>query len=91
MEMWDIVAYLGIVFTSAQTIPQIAKVLRTRKTRDLSMGLMATMTGSSVCWMMVGVHMNNVQMVIANAICIGGALLLAYFKIREREEKPCRP
>ncbi len=90
MDTWNVVGFLGIVFTSAQMTPQIIKVLRTRQVRDLSMGLMVTVIASSLCWMMYGIHMGSIQMAIANGINIGGALLLAYFKVRERKDEPCR-
>ena len=82
MKFWTIVSLMGIVFTSAQTFPQIVKSLKSQKLRDLSMGLCLIVGGSSLCWFLYGFHLRDKAIMIANIINLVGAVFLLLLKLR---------
>ena len=87
MNPWVIVAALAVIFTSLQLIPQVIKSLKTKKVRDLSLGLSIIVGLSAITWLVYGIHIKDIPLVIANTINLIGALILFLLKIKEKEQK----
>jgi len=85
-DMWDIVAGFGVIFTSAQLVPQVIKSLKTKQVRDLSLGLSIVVGLSALSWLAYGVHLKNPAMIMANGISLTGAMIL--FCLKVCEDKP---
>ena len=84
IDIWEIVAGLGIIFTSTQLIPQVIKSLRTRQMRDISLGLSIVVGLSALCWFTYGIHLKNFALIIANGMSLAGALILFFLKFMEK-------
>lgn len=84
MDTWQVIGGLGVVFTSAQLLPQVYKSLRTRQVRDLSMGLSVLVGLSALTWTLYGIHLRDVPLILANSINLGGALILFALKVCEK-------
>ena len=92
MDIWTFVGIMGIVFTSAQTFPQIIKSLRSRELRDLSGLLCCIVSASSLCWLSYGIHLADKAIIIANGINAAGAMFLLLLKLRyEIKNKETQP
>ena len=87
MDLWKFVGILGVVTTSAQLFPQVIKSLRTRKVRDLSLGMSVAVALSGICWLSYGIHLNDYNIIIANTISMIAATILFFLKIRENKEE----
>nr|MCK4930489.1 hypothetical protein [Nanoarchaeota archaeon] len=85
MDPWIIVATFAVIFTSLQLIPQVIKSLRTKKVRDLSIGLSIIVGLSAISWLAYGIHLKDFPLVIANIINLIGASILFTLKIREKK------
>jgi MtN3 and saliva related transmembrane protein len=85
MNFWQILGTFGIVFTSAQLVPQVVKSLRTRSVGDLSIGLSVVVGMSALCWLIYGIHLKDVPLTIANGLNLIGAMILLGLKIIAKE------
>ena len=85
-DIWEIVACFGVIFTSAQLVPQVIKSLKTRHVRDLSLGLSVIVGLSALCWFAYGIHLKNIALVTANGINLFGAIILFYLKVCEKPD-----
>ena len=85
MDFWIFVGMFGIIVTAAQLIPQVFKSLKTKKVRDLSLGLGLHVGLSALTWLAYGFHMNDYPLMIANSINLICALILLVLKLREKK------
>jgi len=62
--------------------PQLLKVLKTRSTKDLSLGMLIVFSNSIFLWLVYGILMNNPPIIIANFFGLIEALIILLFKIK---------
>jgi MtN3 and saliva related transmembrane protein len=62
--------------------PQLLKVLKTRSTKDLSLGMLIVFSTSIFLWLVYGILMNNPPIIIANFFGLIEALIILLFKIK---------
>lgn len=74
--------YLAGGLTVVSLVPQVARVWRTRRTRDLSRWMFVLLTGAGVLWLIYGVLRADWPLVATNAglVVLNGIILVA--KIR---------
>ncbi|MBW2990515.1 hypothetical protein KY348_02300 [Candidatus Woesearchaeota archaeon] len=87
MDPWIIVGAFGVIFTSLQLIPQVIKSLKTKKVRDISIGLSIIVGLSAISWLAYAIHLKDLPLAIANIINLIGASILFTLKIREKPGK----
>lgn len=87
MNPWVLVATLAVIFTSLQLIPHVFKSLKTKKVRDLSLGLSIIVGLSAITWLIYGIHIKDIPLIIANSINLIGASILFFLKIKERNDQ----
>ena len=82
----SIVPWIGVlaaILTSLSYVPQVRKAWPRGSTKDLSLHMLAVLTGGLVLWVIYGLMKGDLVILIAN--CVGAALsgsVLA-FKIRD--------
>ena len=76
MERWA--SFSG----SIQLMPQVVKSLRTRQVRDLSLGLGAIAGLSALTWLIYGIHLQNIHVILVNALNLSAATILFVLKLR---------
>ena len=75
------VGHTGSLLSSITFIPQVYKVLQTKRTKDLSLSMMFIVFTSTVVWLVYGIGLMLWPVIICNAIICLLSLLLIYFKI----------
>lgn len=79
------VTVLGLVagaLTTIAFVPQVARVWRTRSTRDISLGMFLLFTAGVALWMVYGVLMDAPPVIIANGVTLALSATILGFKIR---------
>jgi MtN3 and saliva related transmembrane protein len=82
----SIVPWIGVlaaILTSLSYIPQVRKAWPRGSTKDLSLHMLAVLTGGLLLWIVYGLAKGDWVIVIAN--CVGAALAgsVLAFKIRD--------
>jgi len=65
------ITWLGLVAATCTTtsfLPQAVKIIRTRHTKDLSLGMYLILTIGSFLWFIYGVILHDIPLIIANVI-----------------------
>ncbi|MBI5496843.1 MAG: SemiSWEET transporter [Deltaproteobacteria bacterium] len=78
---------LGLVagtLTTVAFIPQLLLVVRTRSAKDISLGMFIIFSVGVFLWMIYGIINHDVPVILANAITLGLALVILWFKITLR-------
>lgn len=73
---------IAATFTTCAFIPQVWRVLRTRHTRDISLGMYALFTTGVALWLVYGILLGAWPIIIANGITLILAGMVLVLKLR---------
>lgn len=68
--------------TTCSFIPQVWRVLKTRHTKDISLGMYALFTGGVSLWLVYGILLGAWPIIIANCITLVLAGMVLILKLR---------
>ena len=68
--------------TTVAFIPQLAKVLKSRSTGDLSWGMVLTFTIGVFLWLIYGIWIDSLPVILANAVTLFLQLGIVSLKIK---------
>ena len=77
-----IVGLLAGLFTTLSFIPQIAKIYRTQRTRDLSLSTYVLLSVGLFLWVIYGVVLRQIAIVLPNTVVLVMALYIIILKIK---------
>lgn len=83
--MSDLHEWIGSVaaaFTTCSFIPQVWRVLQTRHTQDISLGMYALFTSGVALWLAYGILLGAWPIIIANGITLILAGTVLFLKLR---------
>ncbi|MBM3200638.1 hypothetical protein FJZ53_06890 [Candidatus Woesearchaeota archaeon] len=81
----DFITILGLTaatITTASFLPQVIKTLKTRQTKDLSLGMYLAMVVGFSLWLIYGLLVKDIPIISANAIGTTLALIILVLKIK---------
>jgi len=84
-RMADWISILGIVAgccTTGASVPQVLKIIKTRKTRDISLMMYCAVTLGVMLWITYGVLIKNFPVVLANMASFVLVTTILIFKIK---------
>ncbi len=77
-----IIGFLAAGFTTISYFPQVAKTLRTKETKDISL-LMYIILSTGLClWFIYGLLLNDLPIIVANGITFVLSLTILLLKIK---------
>ncbi len=80
--MVTLIGYLAAACTTVSFIPQVVKVYKTRRTKDISPGMFLLMTTGVVLWLIYGILFGSAPITAANAVTLIFSLYILIMKIR---------
>lgn len=80
----QIIGFLATVLTITAFFPQTIKVLKTRRTRDVSLYTYAILIITSALWTAYGVGLNSMAIYITNSVI--GVLCIVIVSVKLKEE-----
>ncbi len=83
----NLLTVLGLVAACCTTIsflPQAIKVIRTKHTNDLSLGMYTLLTTGIILWLIYGFFKNDLPIILANGITLifAGTILILKIKYK---------
>ena len=82
MDYITVVGLLAATCTTASFVPQSIKTIKTRHTKDLSLGMYSLLTAGLLLWLIYGVLIQDFPIVIANMISITMSVTILVLKIK---------
>lgn len=76
------IGFIAATLTTIAFVPQVIKILRTKSTRDVSIGMYALFTAGVALWLCYGLLIGSWPVIAANAITLVLAGLVLILKIR---------
>ncbi len=77
------IGLMAASLTTASFVPQAIRVVRTRDTQAISLGMYLLFTAGIMLWMLYGILLRSVPIMIANGITIPLVLVILFMKLRE--------
>jgi len=82
MDYVELVGFLAGFLTTIAGLPQLFKILKTKKTRDISLAYFLLSISSAVLWLAYGLLLNSLPLIAANVVTllILGSIVALKFK-----------
>jgi len=77
----SIIGYIAAIFTTFSALPQLLKIIKTRKTRDISLTMFAMMGIGISLWLTYGWLNNDMPLILANAVSIIFIITIITYKL----------
>jgi len=82
MDYMTIIGLAAAAMGGISLFPQLLKVLKTKSTKDISLGMIIIFSSSIFLWLVYGILMENSPIIIANFFGFIQALIILLFKIK---------
>jgi MtN3 and saliva related transmembrane protein len=82
MLLVSLLGLLAGVLTTASAVPQVVKTIKTRATKDLSLGTYVLVTVGIGLWLIYGFLIRDIPLISANIVSIILNFLILFFKIK---------
>lgn len=83
-ELPTVIGLIAASLTTIAYLPQAWQVIKTRHTKDLSLGMYTIMTSGVALWLTYGILIGNLPIIVANCITIVFTTIILAMKIRYR-------
>jgi MtN3 and saliva related transmembrane protein len=78
----SIIGFLAGLLTTIAFLPQVVKIIKTKQTRDISLGMYIIFTIGVLFWDIYGFRIKEMPMILANSITLVLAGIVLIYKIR---------
>jgi MtN3 and saliva related transmembrane protein len=82
MIIAEIIGAISAVLTTTAFLPQVIKVLKTKKTQDLSYGMLLMQSSGNFMWIIYGLMISSWSLTIANILTFLLVFTIVICKIR---------
>jgi MtN3 and saliva related transmembrane protein len=82
MALLDYTGYPAAICTTGAYIPQVARVWRTRSTKDISLRMFLVLVTGLALWLTYGVWRAEIPLILANGVTLVLASIILFFKIK---------
>jgi MtN3 and saliva related transmembrane protein len=86
MNITDVVGLFAGICVTISVIPQILKVWKTKKVRQISLLTFSVLTFGIAIWVVYGILKNDLPIIITNSISLLLNLIMVYFIIYYEKE-----
>jgi len=78
----EYLGYVAAVCTTVSFLPQAFKIMRSKKTNDISLIMYSLLVVGVILWTIYGIYLNDWSLIIANSITSISATVVLVFKIK---------
>ncbi|HLC90770.1 MAG TPA: SemiSWEET transporter [Candidatus Nanoarchaeia archaeon] len=82
MDIPTIIGLLAAAGTTFSFLPQAIKTIRSKQTKDLSLGMYAILAIGILLWLIYGLLLQNLPIILANGVTIVFVLVILVLKIK---------
>jgi MtN3 and saliva related transmembrane protein len=87
MAISTIIGSVAAIASTASFAPQAWKIIKSRKTSDLSVGMYLLTVGGFSLWTVYGVMLGQWPLVASNTVCLGLSAFILTMKLLPRQKK----
>lgn len=83
VDTHTVVGAIAGTLSTVGLVPQVVRTWRTRRTNDLSLGMVCLSGTGAVCWTAYGILMQDVVIISTNVVIASMFLYLVHMKLTE--------
>ena len=88
MMLITLLGYLAAIASMASFIPQAWKIIRSRQTKDISVGMYLLTVSAFALWLAYGIALRQWPLVVSNGLCFAlSAFILAMTLLPQRQKE----
>ncbi|MBF4515482.1 SemiSWEET transporter [Flavobacterium sp. ANB] len=87
MNLIDIVGLFAGICVTISVIPQIYKIWKTKKVKEISLLTFSVLTFGVAVWIVYGILKNDLPIIVTNSVSLFLNLVMVYFIIYYEKEK----
>jgi MtN3 and saliva related transmembrane protein len=83
----DLITILGLIaatLTTGAFLPQAVKTIKTKHTKDLSLGMYSILTLGIFLWLLYGIFISDIPIIFANGITLMFCIIIMALIIKYR-------
>jgi MtN3 and saliva related transmembrane protein len=82
MSETSLIGFIAALLTTASFLPQAIKTIRSKNTQGLSLFMYIIFSTGVFLWLVYGIRINDMPVIIANAVTLVFALIILGYKLR---------
>ncbi len=82
MNIASIIGLVAGALTTSAFLPQVIKTVKTRSTKDISLGMFAVTATGLLFWLIYGILAKSLPVILANAVSLPLACTIVFYKLR---------
>ena len=82
MELITMIGFTAAILTTVAFVPQAIKIIVSKNTKDISLGMYVIFNLGVLCWLVYGIFTLDMPIIFANAITFAFTLTILIFKLR---------
>lgn len=83
-EWTTLIGLIAAICTTSSFLPQVIKILRSKRAKDVSLLMYAILTIGLFLWLVYGFILKDFPLILANSISLTLSLCVLLLKIRHR-------
>ena len=87
MNSTQILGFIAGIFTGISLLPQLIKIIKEKKTEDISAWMLLILMGGLALWISYGVLINNFPIIITNSFSLLINVAIIFLRYRFRNKK----
>jgi MtN3 and saliva related transmembrane protein len=80
----SIIGYIAAILTTLSFLPQAVKIIKEKNTEGISIGMYSMFTAGVLLWLIYGIFMNDLPIILANAVTFVLAATILTLKLKYR-------
>jgi MtN3 and saliva related transmembrane protein len=85
MHLTTLLGFAAGTLTTVAFVPQVRQVWRSKRSDDLSWGMLLTFSTGVLLWLMYGLFLRAAPIIVANAVTLALLIAIIVLKLRYRE------
>jgi len=82
MNYIEIIGFTAAILTTVSFVPQMIKVIQTRSTGDISLGMFACLTTGIFMWLIYGIFIISIPIIAANLLSFMFNIVILFYKLK---------
>ena len=84
MSLDTFIGYVAGLLTTIAFIPQMLRVILTKKTRDISLNMYLVFIAGVLCWLAYGILKKELPIIIPNIFTLIFSAIILIYKLKEK-------
>ncbi|UPT65304.1 MAG: SemiSWEET transporter [Sphingobacteriales bacterium JAD_PAG50586_3] len=82
IQLSDVIGHVAAFLTTVSFVPQVVRVVQTKSTKDISLGMFLLMASGVTLWLIYGLMIMQWPLIMCNGATILLVMVILYYKLR---------